>query len=316
MTQHTLALATSLFTLVCAADGQLCPQWSPARPVGALDAATIPEASGLAASRRYPGRLYHINDSGNAPVLYLTDAAGAAVGQTALPPMKDSEDLALGPCGDGTGRDCVFVADTGDNNRRRTEVGVLVVPEVRTFPAEAAVWKRLRLRYPDGPHDAESLAVHPVTGDLFLLAKEFALLPGHGRSARLYRLTADVWRRAGTDRLTWEPYGEIDLPALAAKEGATFSHVATSMDISPDGKRLLILTYDHAWEIAWDLADGPPPPTAQLQRGRDYQLVQLEPMLGKETIAWLPDGKGFLQGKEFKPDGEPSVLFRLDCSAP
>ena len=295
----------------------MCPEWGEGVQVGVLDGAVLPEASGLAASRRYPGRLYHVNDSGNPPMLFLSDSRGGSLTQTGLSAagLKDPEDLAIGPCGGAADRDCIFVGDIGDNGRRRPEIIVLVVPELEQFPAEAAALKRLRLRYPDGPHDAESLAVHPGTGDIFILAKEMALLPGHGRSARLYRLPSEAWRTARTAPLTLEAYGELDLPALAIREGATFSHVATAMDISPDGKRLLILTYDHAWELAWDLADGPPPPTEELRRGVGYGLVQLAPMLGKETIAWLPDGESFLFGKELKPDSQPSVLIRHDCSS-
>jgi len=66
------------------------------------------------------------------------------------------------------------------------------------------------------------------------------------------------------------------------------------MDISPDGKRLLVLTYDHVWEIAWDLADGPPPAINDLE----YQFIPLDMLLGKESVAWLPDGGGFVHGKE------------------
>ncbi len=283
--------------------------------VGRLDEKAVNEASGLAASRRFPGRLYHVNDSGNASAFMLSDETGGRLETILLTPPKlvDSEDLAVGPCDADGEADCLFIGDIGDNARKRQEIAVLVIRERKKFDSPMTPDLRLRLRYPDGAHDAESLAVDPRTGDIYILVKEFKLLASQGRSARLYRLAGDAWRNAGKGQiLMLTPYGELDLPAMARAEGAAFSHVATAMDFSPDGRRLLVLTYDHAWELLWDPADGPPPPTAELQR----RMIPLERLLGKETIAWLPDGEAFIFGKEFKPDQQPSVLIRRDCVRP
>lgn len=283
--------------------------------VGRLDEAIVNEASGLAASKTFPGRWYHVNDSGNISGFLWSEQDGANLRFVRLtsPPLVDAEDLAVGPCGDDQGRDCLYIADIGDNGRSRESVTVELIAEAEEFVPPVDRTRRLRLRYPDGRRDAEALAVDPRSGDLYILSKEFAILPSLGSPAQLYRLPAEVWKDSAPDELLeLEPFGRLDLPAMAQKRNARLSHVATAMDIRPDGRALLVLTYDHAWEIAWDLADGPPPPTAEL----DYQPIRLELTLGKESIGWLPDGSGFLQGKEFKPDQEPSVLIRYDCRTP
>lgn len=297
------------------AGAQLCPQWSEGRVIGQLDERILFEASGLAASHDYPPRLYHINDSGNPSGFVISDGAGDHEQFVMIewPELVDPEDLAVGPCEEDGAGHCLIVGDIGDNASRRPEVSVLVIREQEEFDSPVHPDRRLRLRYPDGAHDAESLAADPRSGDLYILVKEFALFPSMGRSAKLFRLPAAKWRNAGADEvLLLEPYGEFDLPAMAAQRKARLSHVATSMDISPDGRRLLVLSYDHAWEINWDLSEGPPPAMDQL----DYQFIPLTLVLGKETITWLPDGGGFIHGKEFKPDKKPSVLVRFDCLEP
>ena len=45
----------------------LCPKWGGGKEIGQLDHTLINEASGLAVSAKFPGRLYHINDSGGGP---------------------------------------------------------------------------------------------------------------------------------------------------------------------------------------------------------------------------------------------------------
>src|SRR6185503_18125740 len=87
----------------------------------------------------------------------------------------DWEDIALAAC-PGRPGDCLFIADTGDNSERRKAPKLFVIPEpspssrarrdtLSTEPAHGVL-----LRYPDGPHDVEALAVSPK-GDAFLVTK-------------------------------------------------------------------------------------------------------------------------------------------------
>ena len=66
------------------------------------------EASGLAVSRRVPGRLWTLNDSGQ-PVLFALDTRGSVTGQVRLTgaDVVDWEAVAVGPCGTAS---CIYVA--------------------------------------------------------------------------------------------------------------------------------------------------------------------------------------------------------------
>jgi hypothetical protein len=321
-----LGVLTGLLANTAAA--QLCTAWSEAVTLGRLDASLLPEASGVAASSRFPGRLYHVNDSGDGPFFYLTDMAGAATERVRILAFDaqgtDVEDLSLGPCGsdgddhgqgNGQGNDqgndqnnvqgsCLFIADIGDNLITRETLQVLVVQEAVAYHGSAPLQGRVTLAYPDGPHDAEGFAVHP-SGDFYLLTKarvsELRAAP-----ARLYTLSRADWqeaRGAGTLRFV----AAIDLRTLSGLPIDLLSHIATALDISADGERLLVLSYGNAYEIllASVLAGG------ALEPGRDYSRILLRRLPQQESIAYLPDGRSFVYSSEAR--GSAAELVRLNC---
>ena len=150
-----------------------CVEWSRAATVGRLDPAVLHEASGLAVSRRHPGRLYHVNDSGNEPRVYVTNESGENDGTLEIEGFEpeDVEDLALGRCPHGPRRDCLYVGDIGDNDRRRDSIHVVVIEEPEMPTGKLRPVAEMRLSYPEGPTNAEGMALHP-NGDLFILTKE------------------------------------------------------------------------------------------------------------------------------------------------
>ena len=150
-------------------------------------------------------------------------------------------------------------------------------------------------------------------GALYIFTKSWTNRTQEPAPTRVYRLPAQAWTHASGDPQTLELLGEIDLPALATRERALFSDVVTDAAMSADGGRFLLQTYGYAWDFALDLSAGAIPPVSRMERGRDYQLIRLKPMLGKETVTYLPGDRSFLFGKEFKPDSQPSELIRMDC---
>ena len=94
--------------------------------------------------------------------------------------VDDWEDLAVGPCPEGS---CLYIADIGDNNRARRQITIYRVPEPRPDDKATAARRGMDVAYPDGAHDAEALFVTP-NGQLFLVSKENA------RTTALYRVPA------------------------------------------------------------------------------------------------------------------------------
>lgn len=122
----------------------------------------IVESSGLALD---DGLLVTTNDSGDVGRVFAVDPrSGRTVGVTAW--SRDPVDVeALAPGAPGW----VWVADIGDNSRRRGSVQVARVPVGRVTRTVSA--PAYDLVHPGGPQDAEALLAHPESGRLFLVTK-------------------------------------------------------------------------------------------------------------------------------------------------
>jgi hypothetical protein len=101
--------------------------------------------------------------------------------------VPDVDWEALAAFRDGSGHALLAVGDIGDNLGGRPSVEVDVVAEPSSLhDTRAAPLLRLRLRYPDGPRDAETLLADPARGRMFVVSKG---LFGSG----VYAVPADAW---------------------------------------------------------------------------------------------------------------------------
>lgn len=246
---------------------------------GELRGADMREASGLVASLRHPGHYWLHNDSGNDPVLFLIDSTGAAVMRLRIDAVRnrDWEDIARRG-------DTLFIAETGDNDAKWDTVYVHAVLEPAAISDSAlATAVSFPFRYPDGPRDAETLLIDPVTGDWFLVTKREA-------RSRLYRYPA-TQRRLGLATLERLP---VEFAFRQAVGG----------DVSADGKSVLVKTYDavYYWErrgsemLAETLARSP---SAQ----------PYTPERQGEAIAFALDGGAYFTTSEVELDF-PQLLLR------
>jgi uncharacterized protein (TIGR03382 family) len=198
-----------------------------------LQSSRLVDISGLAASRWQTNVLWVHNSAGDAPNLYAVNAWTGALSGTWI--VRDAsaidwEDLAQGLCdhGDASKGSCLFIADIGDDALERTDQMIYRVREPDTrgvMPGEELMTERadafpVVYELPAGePNpDAESLAVHPVTGKLYIVTKE----QGKGRV-----LESDPPGAPGAP-LTFRVIGEVDLPT------------PTAMDINPTGSLLIV----------------------------------------------------------------------------
>ena len=307
-----LSFAMQIFALIVAlvTIQSLSPfpcKWAKPSQVSLLEK-PIDEASGLAVSRKIPNRVYHINDSDKRGRLFITDKTGHNTREVYISGFqpKDTEDLALGPCDSTT--DCLFIGDIGDNDRVRKEVEIVVVEERTNFPAEMPIRNRIRARYPDGSHDAESMAVHH-DGDIYILTKNLrlsGLRPTVGPVA-IYRLKQVQWRNSKNTVETMELVAGLDFAKLLP--GSLLGgQLPTGMSISADGKRFLVLTYQDAVEFLIDLSTSVSPST--WKEGQHYRRIPLQILPQQEAISFSPDGNAFLYTTERMSRDAPIVEMK------
>ena len=134
------------------------------------------------------------NDSGDKGHVFAVDVHGRLLLQVKLEHLKpdDVEDIAVGP-GKAGGPDQLYLADTGDNDRKREHVRIYRLDEPRVSlgakqPKQKHAVRTLEVRYEDGPRDVETLLVDPRGGNLYLVEK--APLFEADKAVGVYRIPA------------------------------------------------------------------------------------------------------------------------------
>jgi hypothetical protein len=262
-----------------------CPSFADGEQVGALVDPAIVETSGLVASRTQPDVLWLHNDSGDTPRVFAVRPTGETIASYLLEGAiaLDWEDMALGP-GPEADVDYLYLADIGDNGTIRGYVTVYRVPEPvvdaaggEGLPLGGVV--PVDLKYPDGPHNAETLLSDPLTGDLLIVTKEDA------GPSRVFRAVApiDVEGKTTMEEIATLSFGVEPLPG---------NPLATGGDIADDGSLVVVRTYSHAF--AWrrpaglDLAEafaGPPCPLPTLPDADGEAIAVLPGLGGLVTIS-------------------------------
>ncbi|MGE3684476.1 MAG: hypothetical protein AB7G93_22385 [Bdellovibrionales bacterium] len=286
---------------------QLCREWGEPKLQGQLPFHPLREASGLVLSRSVPDRYYWINDSGDNGRLHFTrpDGKGAhTVEVTGFKP-HDPEALSLTRC---DGNACIVIADIGDNRGRRKTIELVFVKEQKEFGKTAPVHKRLKLRYPDGAHDAEGLAFLP-NGDLIIASKELSLFPLRSAVTSLYTLSASRIENAGRGVQTLRKLGGIPLPDWLPEDGV-LGQAVSDMAVNFKRQVLGLLTYNRAVEI----------PLARLselgrarnwKRDRDFSVVPVKTLTQQEALAYNPNVDQIIWSTEFLSLEAP--IFSMTC---
>ncbi|HEU4931032.1 MAG TPA: hypothetical protein VFT48_03085 [Pyrinomonadaceae bacterium] len=259
---------------------------------------SISESSGLAASRSTPGAYWTHNDSGDGPFIYAFDTRGDSFGvfRVTGAEARDWEDIAAGP-GPQPNKSYLYIGDIGDNDAKRDEIIVYRVAEpalkattrklTKARPGATEPAEAIRLRYPDGKHDAEALLVHPTTGNIYIVNKVPIANPV------VYEATAPF---TPGKLVTMRRIGEIRVPSI-------FGGVVTGGSVSPDGRRVALCDYFQGYEIV--LPSG----------SRDFDNIWKQKMIGfdlgkrkqGEAITYRLDGKAFLATSE----GKQSPLIQV-----
>lgn len=269
--------------------------YGPPALIATIQDPAVDESSGLVASRSQPGLFWTHNDAGDGPFVYAFGPDGAKRGtwRVAGARADDWEDIAAGP-GPKAGQPYLYLGDIGDNPINRPHVVVYRVAEPKVAPADAASTRfeprqteqadTIVLKYPDGPHDAEALMVHPQTGDLYILLK---VAEGN---AGVYKASAAAVA-ASPQGVTLERVGEVGVPGV-------FPGMFTGADISPDGRRVVVCDYLSAYELS--LGDNARAPFDDVWEQTPH-AIDLGKRKQGEAVCYGPDGQTVFATSEDQP---------------
>jgi hypothetical protein len=280
-----MSLAAALVATAFVAVGQ---ELEGPRETGRIRVRNLGEVSGLAVSRKNPDVIWLHNDGDEKQVFAVTTAGQLVARARVNVQLTDVEDIAIGP-GPEADIDYLYIGDIGDNESSRPNVRVVRIAEpalktVRDEKLDASEVAEFRLRYPDGPHDAEALLVDPTTGDVFIVVKE------EDRS-RLYRAAADALRTDAVAMLELVGYLNVD--------------DVSAGDISAAGDLIILRDEDRGW--IWNRPSGASIASSFQRAPRPVLVRAAGQAQNGEAVGFTPDGKGYYTVSE--GDQEAIVIF-------
>ncbi len=257
----------------------------------------ILEASGIAVSRTTQNALWMHNDSGDTPRLFLVDLNGRtrAIVNVAGVTATDWEDMCSFEI---DGESWLLIGDFGDNGTDRgirTPACQLLLIREPKLPASdrekevpetsVEVIRTITFEFPDGPRNCESVAVDTFSRTILMVTKADPL------HSALYSLPLTL--TSGKEHMKAQKLASL---------GVTY---ATAMDVSPDGRQLVVvdmfsgamLTRADPTSESW--IDASRRPATVLNLPRRHQ---------GETVCFTADGKSLLLNSE----GVSQPLWRVE----
>lgn len=246
-------------------------QYGNYKQLGTVSDTRITEASGIARSYKASEAFWLHNDSGDGPNLFLVNVHGntLASGSVDGATSRDWEDIASFR---KNNQAYLLIGDVGDNPQNKSEYWLYLIEEPEYDPdtpgnSSYPIISKIRFRYEDGSRNCESIAVDTTSNTIVLVSKI-----GDATKCNAYELP-----------LSFEQNDEVQTARIASSVNIA---TTTAMDISPDGHRAVVLTYQDAYEYtrypgeSWgDAFSHKPRQLAMPKRG------------GGEAICYGPNGK-------------------------
>lgn len=270
------------------------------RITGRIESAEIKESSGITVSKCQPDVIWTHNDSGDGPFIYAMNLTGKHLGTWQIQNAQnfDWEDMASTK--DSFGKCFIYIGDIGntkDNERGEHKIYRVAEPAVgssdsastskkalQTAPAET-----LTFSYQDSRQDAETLLVHPQTGDMYILTKQ------REKPSGIYKLPPVFDNPAAAKAAKiWD----ITVPAVP-------NGLITGGEISFDGTRVILCDYFAGYEIV--LPEG----TANFDDiwKQKPSAIELGDRKQGEAIGYSADGLSILATSEGR--NQPIIEVKL-----
>jgi len=284
----------------------LCKKWGEPRQLGTLEKKDVGEASGMGFSRKYPGRLYWINDSGNKEFLYHSQRDGKDMKKIRLLETKflDTEAMAVTDCGE---EPCVIIADVGNLGHKKRDPVLHVFLEKDLNGESAKPFRKVKFTWPDGPHDVEAMAALP-NGDILFITKELSL--GTLVEPTLFTLTKGDWLTSVESQPpVAKDLGKLPVPKWLPDKGFLGTAV-TDAAVNYEREVLGVLTYGALVEMPLEFVTKLRI-THAWEAERDFATVPVKALTQQESMAYVPKGDEVMWASEFLPPKAP--IYSISC---
>jgi len=273
---------------------------------GHLESQDLLETSGLQASYADDGIFFLHNDDGK-PEVFVIDASGRDLGSISIESAinRDWEDITSVPVNQER---WLVLGDIGDNFTQQKHVTLYFTREPRAdkngrYAGQQRLEHTLKLTYPDGPRDSESLSYDPINKQILILSKR-------DKPPHLYAIDLDT--ALSENRAQLKFLGTISAfrkPTVAdrVKWGGRVEWISqpTGFDISPDGDQAVVITYRSLYRFRRQ-----PGEDWLTALGRKPEEVVGPPGPQNEAIAYSEDGKSIFVVSEKLP----AAVFRFQFS--
>jgi len=259
------------------------------KSAGKLNLKLVSECSALWASPSLPGVFWTLSDSGAKPAITPIRADGSLVmtpkgywGGVTLKGTVNTDWEAI--TGDPAGN--VIVGDVGNNVSRRKELAFYLFKEPKLGGTEVTEVRKVTFAWPDQTAFPDPELSHDCEA-MFLLRGKLYLLTKHRRDT-----LTDLWRAdipPTGDRATLTKLARFDVGGMV-----------TDACVSPDQKRLAILTYRNVW--VFEL-----PAT-----GEDFfHAPALHAPISPPMLSWQVEGCSWLDSGHLLVGSEQGDLYRI-----
>ncbi len=235
-----------------------------------------------------------INDSGGADKIYQVNFEGELLKEFHVDHAKnkDWEDLAIDEDNN------VYIADTGNNNNRRTNLVIYKIPNPETEKGEKIEAQKIKLSYPEQKkfppkkknlkYDSEALFYR--NDNLYIITKN-RTRPFDGESL-IYKVPAKKGEYKATLVGNFTPCKD------------RFGCRITSADISPSGEKIVLLSYGKLWVFTEFTED-------DFTRGK-IKFIDLGASTQLESVCFLNDTTLLLSDEQNAGTGRNLYRFEID----
>lgn len=238
----TCGVLIAAFTSVHALSTDLSfPELEPfvLEPVGQFGPGAERENSGLVKSRHYDNLYWTINDSGDEPRVYPIRSDGTVYGASRYADEPgvlvggainvDWEDIAADDQGN------LIICDVGNNGNNRRDLVFYILPEPAPQAGRTTWIRRIFFRYPE--QKTFPAARHDFNYDCE------GVFYAHGKIYLVTKNRSDTW----TNLYCLPEMREGVVNDLQLVSRFDIGGKTTAADLSPDGRRLAITTYNAIW---------------------------------------------------------------------